>query len=44
MREILREFFSDVFNEDLVRIENYFDLTQRVVHNLEKIHILSENL
>ena len=42
--EILREFFSDVLNEDLVRNWELLDLIlERVVHNLEKIHILRGN-
>ena len=42
--EILREFFSDFLKEDLVRNWELLDLIQIVVHNLEKIHILRENL
>ena len=42
--EILREIFSNSFNKDLVRNWELLDVIQRVVHNLEEIHILRENL
>ena len=42
--EILREIFSNSFNKDLVRNWELLDVIQRVVHNLEEIHILRGNL